>query len=115
MKTIQFSDKYLALWVLPFLFVTAFYFIVLEKQDDSMNILDEKFIALSNANTNYCASADFLNSKYDGDRLQGSCCSKMDSHRYAEQIDGLKQYSDIDVIPSDPYDIKASLAKTLVS
>ena len=115
MKTIQFSDKYLALWVLPFLFVIAFYSIVLEKQDDSMNILDEKFIALSNANTNYCASADFLNSKYDGDRLQGSCCSKMDSHRYAEQIDGLKQYSDIDVIPSDPYDIKASLAKTLVS
>jgi len=39
----------------------------------------------------------------------------MDSHRYAEQIDGLKQYSGINVIPSDPYDIRASLAKTPVS
>ena len=115
MKAIQFSDKYLVLWILPFLFVIAFYSMVSEKPDVSMDRLDEKFIILSNAHTNYCASADFLNSKSDDDSLQGSCCSKMDSHRYAEQVDGLKQYSGIDVIPSDPYDIKASLAKTLVS
>ncbi len=115
MKAIQFSDKYLVLWILPFLFVIAFYSTVSEKPDVTIDRFDEKFIILSNAHTNYCASADFLNSKSDDDRLQGSCCSKMDSHRYTEQIEGLKQYSYIDVIPSDPYDIKASLAKTLVS
>ncbi len=110
---IQFSDKFLVLWVLPFLFVVAFYSIVSEKPDTENP--DDKFTILSNANTNYCAAADFLDSKSDDERLQGSCCSKMDSHRYAEQVEGLKQYSGIDVIPSDPYDIEVSLAKTLVS
>jgi hypothetical protein len=110
---IHLSDKFLVLWALPFLFIVAFYSIVSEKPD--IESADDKFTILSNANTNYCAAADFLDSKSDDERLQGSCCSKMDSHRYAEQVEGLKQYSGINVIPSDPYDIEVSLAKTLVA
>ena len=47
-------------------------------------------------------------------RLQGSCCSPMDLHRYGEQIGGLKAFADIDLIPPDPYDIPASLAARLL-
>ena len=76
---------------------------------------ESKFAYLSNANTNFCAKADFINLKSDDERLQGSCCSKMDFHRYNEQVEGLKKYSNIDKIPSDPYDIPVSLAKELLA
>lgn len=49
----------------------------------------------------------------DEARIQGSCCSPMDLHRYQEQVAGLKQYIDIHQIPSDPYDVPVSLAKQL--
>jgi hypothetical protein len=50
-------------------------------------------------------------------RLKGSCCAPMDEARYRQQIDGLKKYSDIAEVPSDPYDIRhpwriSSLATT---
>jgi hypothetical protein len=48
-------------------------------------------------------------------RLQGSCCSEMNLHRYGEQIEGLKQYSQIREIPADPYDVAAPLAQTLMA
>lgn len=76
--------------------------------------LESKFALLSNAHTNYCAKADVVFSKSDGEMLQGSCCSKMDFHRYSEQVEGLKKYSDIGKIPKDPYDISVSLAKELL-
>ncbi len=114
MKSMQSSDKYLFLWILPFLFVIAFYFMMGDKPAVNVDSLDEKFVTLSNAHTNYCAAPNFLDSKSDDERLQGSCCSKMDFHRYTEQIEGLKQYSSMSVIPSDPYDVKVSLAKTLI-
>ena len=80
----------------------------------STNDLESKFAFLSAANTNFCAKADIVYSKSDDERLQGSCCSKMDFHRYKEQVEGLKKYSDIKQIPSDPYDIPVSLAKELL-
>ncbi|MBI5465985.1 MAG: hypothetical protein HY974_01700, partial [Candidatus Kerfeldbacteria bacterium] len=51
-------------------------------------------------------------------RLQGSCCSPMNTHRYGEQVEGLKKFKsavgqNIAKIPDDPYDIKASLAQEL--
>ena len=49
----------------------------------------------------------------DDARIQGSCCSPMDLHHYQEQIEGLKKYSDIPQIPSDPYDVPVKLAKEL--
>lgn len=46
-------------------------------------------------------------------RIQGSCCSRMDLHKYQEQVEGLKKYADIPQIPADPYDVPVSLAKQL--
>lgn len=76
--------------------------------------LMEKFNLLNQARTNLCAGPDFLDSKKDEGRLQGSCCSPMDFHHYTEQIEGLKKYSPIGKIPPDPYDIAVSLAKELL-
>ncbi len=72
-----------------------------------------QFAQLSNAETNFCAGPDILE-RVDAERLQGSCCSAMDFHRYTEQIEGLKKYSHIDKIPADPYDIPVSLAEELL-
>lgn len=49
----------------------------------------------------------------DDARIQGSCCSRMDMHKYQEQVEGLKKYADIPQIPADPYDVPVSLAKQL--
>lgn len=46
--------------------------------------------------------------------LQGSCCSPMDFHRYGEQVEGLKAFADIGLMPPDPYDIPAPLAARLM-
>jgi hypothetical protein len=108
------QPKYLLVAIVPTLLV-VFYLVITASSVPPSIGMEEKFMVLSNSQTNYCAAPDFLTSKADAERLQGSCCSKMDFHRYAEQVEGLKQYSSIDVIPSDPYDIKVSLAKRLVS
>lgn len=47
-------------------------------------------------------------------QLQGSCCSPMDEHRYLEQVKGLRNYKEIAMIPTDPYDIPAGLAQKLM-
>ena len=112
------QTKYLLIGIVPTLLVVAFLAVsgnFKANVDSPTGSLEEKFAILSNSNTNYCASSNFLDAKADNERLQGSCCSKMDFHQYAEQVEGLRQYSGIDVIPSDPYDIEASLAKRLVA
>ena len=81
----------------------------------SKDSLESKFAFLSSSNTNFCAGPAFISQKSDDERLQGSCCSAMDFHRYKEQVEGLKKYSNIKQIPSDPYDIPVSLAKELLS
>ena len=72
-----------------------------------------KFSELSNAKTNFCAGPEVVVSS-GAERLQGSCCSKMDFHRYTEQLEGLKKYAFIGQIPADPYDIPVSLAEKLL-
>jgi len=37
----------------------------------------------------------------------------MNIHRYEEQVEGLKKYSDIPEIPGNPYDIPTNLAQQL--
>ena len=76
--------------------------------------LELKFAQLSGARTNFCAGPDILD-KVNADRLQGSCCSAMDFHRYTEQVEGLKKYAHIEKIPSDPYDIPVSVAEELLN
>lgn len=74
-----------------------------------------KFQKLSTSGNSSC-SKDFSDSISLGQapsRLQGSCCSPMNWHRYSEQIKGLKKFSNIREIPPDPYDIEADLAKKM--
>ncbi len=73
-----------------------------------------KFNKLSYNGNVACFGPDAIYSKSDSERLQGSCCSPMIFHKYEEQIEGLKKYSYIDKIPSDPYDIPVDLAKQLL-
>ncbi len=77
--------------------------------------LAAKFDMLSKNGNSSCSGAfnNAIDSIPDTGRLQGSCCSPMDIHRYEEQVNGLKKFKDIPEIPSDPYDIDASLAKKL--
>ena len=77
--------------------------------------LAAKFDELSKSGNSSCSGAfkDSIDSMPEGSRLQGSCCSPMDMHRYTEQVTGLKKYGNIPEIPSDPYDIDATLAKQL--
>ena len=80
------------------------------------NALAAKFDYLSQ-NGNSSCSVSFKNSiasMPDGERLRGSCCSPMSLHRYNEQVEGLKKFSNITEIPADPYDIEAGLAKKLM-
>ena len=93
----------------------------LDKAGIGINITKEalaaKFEKLSQ-NGNSSCSTDFkesISEMPDTSRLQGSCCSPMDLHRYSEQIEGLKKYSNIKEIPPDPYDIEVQLAKKLIS
>ncbi len=77
--------------------------------------LAAKFDELSKNGNSSCSGAfkDSIDTMPDTARLQGSCCSPMDMHRYTEQVTGLQKYKDIPEIPSDPYDIDANLAKKL--
>lgn len=78
--------------------------------------LERKFAFLSTHGNSNCSLA-FMNSilsMTDDQRLQGSCCSPMVLERYKEQTEGLQKYSGVALIPPDPYDISASLAKKLL-
>lgn len=75
---------------------------------------EEKFNYLSGQNSSFCGlQATTVDAYADEDRLQGSCCSAMNLHRYQEQVEFLRRYSSIPQIPEDPYDIPVSLAKKL--
>lgn len=77
-----------------------------------------KFDILSK-NGNSSCDPGFARAVKDGttgtERIQGSCCSPMDMHRYSEQVAGLKKYAEFPEIPPDPYDIDTALAKELTS
>ena len=75
---------------------------------------DEKFNYLVTQTSNSCGLQKEVVFNYsESRRIQGSCCNKMDHHAYQEQIEGLKKYKDISIIPRDPYDISAAQAKQL--
>ncbi len=77
--------------------------------------LEVKFAQLSAARTNSCGGTfDYVGSLPDDSRIQGSCCSAMNFHRYSEQVEGLKKYSSYDKIPKDPYDVEVGLARELL-
>lgn len=78
--------------------------------------LAAKFEKLSQSGNSSCSGdfKDSIASMPDNSRLQGSCCSPMNLHRYTEQVEGLKKYKNIKEIPPDPYDISAGLAKKML-
>jgi hypothetical protein len=89
-------------------------------QDSSVVAMD--FRVLSQAHTDVCAyigdqpaNTNYVNSLADNYYLQGSCCSPMDYTHYASQITSLKNYSNIPIIPRDPYNVSASQVKQLIS
>lgn len=76
----------------------------------------DKFDSLSENGNSNC-SKQFLDSIATMPataRLQGSCCSEMERHRYTEQTKVLLKFKDISEIPPDPYDIAADLAQKLL-
>ncbi len=74
----------------------------------------EAFDFLSSNTNSYCGLIPQTVDGYSNDQnIQGACCGAMDLHRYQEQVEGLKKYSEISQIPEDPYNIPVSLAKEL--
>jgi hypothetical protein len=106
--------------VLAFLLIGGAWYFSSLKQDGSPPLVADtalaaKFDMLSKNGNSSCSGTfnSSIDSMPDTGRLQGSCCSPMDIHRYEEQVNGLKKFKDIPEIPSDPYDIDVSLAKKL--
>lgn len=111
--TLAATVSVVALSVVLAYFLTASPIMSQDTTEISPEMLKAKFDRLSTAGTNFCAGPGMLNST-KSDRLQGSCCGPMDFHRYSEQMSGLRKYSDIDVIPSDPYDISRQMTDRLL-
>ncbi len=88
-------------------------------QSASISGVDKNIVArfeeLSTNGNVFCFGPDAVLRKSDSETLKGSCCDEMSLHRYDEQIEGLKKYSHIDKIPTDPYNITVGLAKELLN
>lgn len=83
-------------------------------QEDFIAGSQEKFELLSSQRSSSCSlKLDAVMTYSDDARIQGSCCSAMDFHKYQEQVTALTNFADISQIPTDPYDIPVSLAKEL--
>lgn len=91
--------------------------LILGKRADAANAPPDKFDFLSTNGNSNCTKQflDSITTMAPGARLQGSCCSPMERTRYIKQVEGLTKYRDIADIPTDSYDIEASLAQKLLS
>jgi hypothetical protein len=77
--------------------------------------VEARFALLSRADSNQCGlQPENLDTIARNGRLQGACCFPMDLEAYRHQLEGLKRYATVDVIPKDPYDIPVALAKRLI-
>ena len=99
---------------------TVFNFFGSSSEKQSVLVSDavaSKFDYLSKNGNSSCSASfkDSISQMSDSERLRGSCCSPMSLHRYSEQVEALKKYSNISEIPPDPYDLPAALAKKLMS
>lgn len=109
--------------IISFLFISgATYFGLLKGQKNNSPLVIKAALAAQfsqlDENGNSSCSREFQDSidmMSDEARLQGSCCSKMNEGRYIEQVEELEKYKGIVEIPSNPYDVKAGLAKELRS
>lgn len=111
------NKNFLKFFIISVVLVTALLFYSSGKESPLIQqSLAEKFEYLSQNGSSSCSLSftNSISSMPDEKRLQGSCCSPMSFHRYSEQVEGLKKYSNIPEIPPDPYDIEAGLAKRLI-
>lgn len=117
-------DKYVLTIFLVLLILTGYFLLKLSTPKFQMTneVLASKFEELSTNGNSSCSGnfKDSIGAMPDVTRLQGSCCSPMNFHRYTEQVEGLKKFKlkdgqNINEIPDDPYDIEAQLAKQLLS
>ncbi len=113
-------NKKVVFITIAFIIVLNIYFFT-QKQTTKIQIplqYDEpelKFIKLSTEGNAVCFGPDSIYEFNDEDRIRGSCCGPMNLHRYKEQIESLKKFSNIPQIPKDPYDIEIKIAKELLS
>ena len=106
-------------WLVPGLFSNEQADLVAVKQAEvdvlATGDLRSRFVRLSSRHSNKCGlRPESLSTIAVNGRLQGSCCRRMDLHKYTEQIAGLRRYAHVPEVPSDPYDIPVSLAKRLL-
>ncbi|HLC39678.1 MAG TPA: hypothetical protein VJJ76_02240 [archaeon] len=102
--------------ILPILIIFGFLTLYLpQTSSEHVEIKNEKFLYLSSNGNVFCFGPERIYSMSDDELLQGSCCDEMVLHRYEEQIEGLKKYSHISAIPSDPYNISVNQAKELLN
>ncbi len=74
-----------------------------------------RFAVLAGAHSNRCdLGAMELRRMPDRMRLRGSCCFPMDRARYTQQRRDLRTYRRNALVPGDPYDVSAGLAKRLL-
>ena len=77
--------------------------------------LAARFEYLSQQGTNSCGGGkDIVKTLADEGRMQGSCCGAMSLHSYEEQIEGLKKYASLEIIPPDPYDVPVTWAQKMI-
>jgi len=88
----------------------------LAAEDAGDEALKQRFEYLSENGNSNCSRQfmDSIATMPAMTRLQGSCGSPMNEHRYLEQVKGLGKHRDIAMIPTDPYDIPAGLAQQLM-
>ncbi len=73
-----------------------------------------RFDVLRRQSSNSCGLQPQRLDAVNEERLQGSCCGQMVFHSYQEQITGLKQYADYEIIPPDPYNVSVAWAGEMV-
>ena len=93
--------------------ITLIRAVAAESDDEA---LMKRFEHLSKNGNSNCSGAflESIKTMSPEARLQGSCCSPMDAHRYVEQIKALRPFKHIREIPDDPYDVEAGLAQKLI-
>jgi hypothetical protein len=111
------NKNLLLIVLIVFVGILGYFAFIWEKKEkvDIGNPLYARFQALASEGNSSCSSIfkDSISSMSDESRIKGSCCSPMSWHRYEEQVEGLKRFSEISEIPPDPYDIDAKIAKKM--
>ncbi len=113
----QVSITYKSIFLFIGILAVVIAIFVLSQQDaqvQHVETLEARFAVLSAASSNQCSAMPDTILKQTQGRIQGSCCSPMNFHRYQEQIEGLKKYKSFEIIPEDPYDISVEHAQKLL-